>query len=350
MTAQRTASGITGTNRRTRAGRLACGAEPLTLWAVVLGCILVYFGVRGLTERNAADAVTHGRDVLAFENKLGIDLESRVQAVVIRHEWITDAANWVYIWGHWPVIALTLIILHRRNRPNYLLLRDAMIVSGAIGLVVFVTFPVAPPRLIAGGFVDTVTERSHTYRVLQPPALVNKYAALPSLHAGWNLLVGITVWRASHHAVLRALAVLSPALMMLAVVATANHYVVDPLAGALVVLVGLGVVLALRRHRGERPATRSRGRVAPEAGDEVEIVDDEGAHSVADQATGAADVAHAPGEDDLLLRERGDATRRQQPLVHRHTVVPRTATKQPQHEQLEAVASGADQPRVRPGE
>ena len=76
---------------------------------------------------------------------------------------------------------------------RFLRLRNAMMVSGAIGLIVFASYPVAPPRLRGLGLVDTVTSSSTAYRVLQPPAFVNQYAAMPSLHSGWDLLVGIAI-------------------------------------------------------------------------------------------------------------------------------------------------------------
>ncbi len=66
-------------------------------------------------------------------------------------------------------------------------------ISGAVGMVIFATCPVAPPRMVDAGLVDTVTEHSSAYRLLEPPALVNQYAAMPSLPAGWDLLVGIAI-------------------------------------------------------------------------------------------------------------------------------------------------------------
>ena len=75
------------------------------------------------------------------------------------------------------------------------------------------TFAVAPPRLLETGFVDTVTEQSNAYRILQPPSLVNKYAAVPSLHVGWNVLIGIALYRAGRSRIVRAFAVASPLLM-----------------------------------------------------------------------------------------------------------------------------------------
>lgn len=210
---------------------------------------LTYFGVRGLTEADQRAARAHAGDVLRFERWLGVDIENRLQEAVIGHHTIVTAMNWVYIWGHWPAIAATLSWLYRSDRSGYRLLRDAMFVSGAIGLVVFATFPVAPPRLAGLWLVDTVTAHSSSYRVLQPPSLVNKYAAVPSLHVGWNLLVGIFLWR---HSIgrRRVLAVASPALMFAAVILTANHFVVDGVAGMTVAVIGLALATRLPPLRG----------------------------------------------------------------------------------------------------
>jgi hypothetical protein len=122
-----------------------------------------------------------------------------------------------------------------------------MLVSGIIGVCIFVLFPVAPPRLAELGLVDTVTLHSHAYRVLQPPTFVNQYAAVPSLHVGWNLLIGIFIYRCASRPAVRALGILSPVAMTAAVVLTANHYLVDAVLGAVVALTGLAVAARLRR-------------------------------------------------------------------------------------------------------
>ena len=211
--------------------------------AVLLG-VVVYFRVRGLTQAKPAVALDHAKDVLAFEHRFGLDQEHRLQSLTQGNtDALVDAANWVYIWGHWPVIVAVLVWLALRHRETYLRLRNAMFVSGAIGLVVFATYPVAPPRLTALGYVDTVTERSEAYRYLQPPAFVNQYAAMPSLHVGWDLLVGIAVATAAGSTLLRVIGCLMPVLMAAAVVLTANHYLVDGLAGAALSLFGLAVAV-----------------------------------------------------------------------------------------------------------
>ena len=220
---------------------------------VVLG-IFVYFRVRGLTEGSAAIAREHAHDIVAVERALGIDVEPGWQEAVAPSESLQTFANWIYIWGHWPVIVVTMLWLAWRHRMIFLRLRDAMLVSGALGLVVFVSYPVAPPRLAGIGLTDTVTEQSQAYRVLQPPAFVNQYAAMPSLHAGWDLLVGMAIFAAATTVVLKVVGIAMPVLMTFAVVATANHYVLDVVAGIALVLVGHAVALWLERRRIARAA------------------------------------------------------------------------------------------------
>jgi len=122
-----------------------------------------------------------------------------------------------------------------------------MFISGAIGLVIFAGGAVTPPRLYAGDYMDTVTIRSVSYRLLQPPALINKYAAVPSLHFGWNLLVGVIWAKATTNPIVRAAAVAMPVAMAFAVVATANHWVADVFVGGAVATAGLLVQPYVRR-------------------------------------------------------------------------------------------------------
>ena len=221
---------------------------PLLLqFALVFGAAVAYFLVRDLTEGAVLTAEENAERVMSVERVLHLDWEGAIQGWIIDHDWLVDLANWVYIYGHWPVIGITLVFLFLRVPDEYRLLRNAMFISGAIGLVVFAAFPVAPPRLGILDLADTVTERSSSYRTFQPPGLINRYAAMPSLHFGWNLLVGIVIWRVTANRWLRAAAVALPVLMCVAVVATANHYVIDVAAGAVVALGGLAGALALRR-------------------------------------------------------------------------------------------------------
>jgi membrane-associated phospholipid phosphatase len=162
----------------------------------------------------------------------------------------------VYIYGHWPVVIGVLVWLFARHPDRYRDTRDALFISGAIGLVIFMAFPTAPPRLAEMGLIDTVTERSSSYRALQPPGLLNKYAAMPSLHFGWNLLVGLAMFREARRLPARIAALVVPALMAIAVVATANHWVLDVVAGGMVALGGALLVRPVRRVIATLPGRR----------------------------------------------------------------------------------------------
>jgi membrane-associated phospholipid phosphatase len=218
---------------------------------VVLG-VFFYFQVRGLTAATPSVAVDHAHDIIGFEERLGLDIEGVVQAPVTDSEALSTIANWIYIWGHWPVIVATMVWLVWRHRDVFLRLRNAMLVSGGLGLVVFVSYPVAPPRLVDPDLIDTVTERSYAYRVLQPPNFVNQYAAMPSLHAGWDLLIGISVATAAGSLLVRVVGCVLPVLMAFAVVATANHYVVDVAAGLVLAMVGYAAAVAFESRRARR--------------------------------------------------------------------------------------------------
>ncbi|HEU5037489.1 MAG TPA: phosphatase PAP2 family protein [Nocardioides sp.] len=222
--------------------------------ALVLAAVFFYFQVRGLTSTAPEVAFAHADQLMRLERETGVDVEDAVQAPVLATESLQVLANWIYIWGHWPVIVVTMFWLAWQHRRQFQRLRDAMVVSGAMGLVVFVTYPVAPPRLVDPDLVDTVTETSHAYRVLQPPNFVNQYAAMPSLHAGWDLLVGISIATATTHVALRIVGWALPPLMAFAVVATANHYIVDVVVGIAFALGGYAVAVLLDRRRQARGA------------------------------------------------------------------------------------------------
>jgi hypothetical protein len=217
---------------------------------LVAAAIVAYFGARGLTEADPGRALQHAQAVIEWEQRHHLHEELALQKLVIGHGWLIDVLNWIYIWGHWPVIVAVLVWLLRAHPEPYRLLRNAIFISGAIGIVVFVLYPVAPPRLAGIGLVDTVTTQSHAYRVLQPPAFVNQYAAIPSLHVGWDLLVGMFVFHYARRRVARLFGLLTPVAMTTAVVLTANHFVIDAALGALVALIGLGVAIGLRRRPG----------------------------------------------------------------------------------------------------
>jgi hypothetical protein len=236
--------------------------------AIIALAAFTYVLVRELTEGSPERAVANARALLELEQRLGIDHERSLVALAVEHDWLRTFANWIYIWGHWPVIIGVSAWLYVHHRPRYVWLRNGIIVSGMIGFAFFALVPMAPPRLSGLGYVDTITTWSNSYRVMQPPAYANLYAAMPSLHFGWDLLVGIALFTSTTVLALRVFALAMPTLMGFAVVVTANHWVLDVVVGLAVVTAGVAIaeLVGSRRRRADcrrtmRDPAQRRGAV-----------------------------------------------------------------------------------------
>jgi len=229
---------------------------------IVALAALIYFCARGLIHARADQAVDNANWLVSFERSIGVFREQTFQSWIVGRDWLTDLANAIYIYGHWPVVILTLSWLLIRHREMFGVYRSAMLISGAIGVVCFVTFPMAPPRFLPDlGFIDTVTLHSEAYRVLQPPSLTNQYAAMPSLHVGWNLLMGIAIVTQTNSRFWKLFGVVMPLLMYLATIVTANHYFADGVAGATIALVGLAIAWHMQASRREPDVSPFAARV-----------------------------------------------------------------------------------------
>lgn len=223
------------------------GAELLLL----ASALPIYYGVRGITQTQVDDAVQRGVDIINLEKSLGIFWEVEMQSWVLGKEWLIKFLNNFYLFGHLPVIGVLAVWMYFWHRPQYLFMRNAFLISGAIALIFYVNFPTAPPRLLPPelgyGFVDTVVAQYEQSRPLTPSWFVNEYAAFPSMHIGWNLLVGMAVFLATKNIWIRAFAVFMPVMMFVDIVLTANHYIIDGIAALPVI--GLAILIALMaRH------------------------------------------------------------------------------------------------------
>jgi hypothetical protein len=234
----------TGRSRDRARGRFLARQGALLAVAVA-----VYFAVRSLTTGRAADAVAHAHGMVDLERALGLFVEREVQRLALDLPGVGSVANAVYIYGHWPVIVAVLGWLAWRRPAAFVVYRNALLISGVVGMLIVAAYPVAPPRLLDLGFVDTVTTQTQAYRVLQPPAFTNPFAAMPSFHAGWDLLVGIALVREARASLARLAGRVLPPLMVLTVVVTGNHFVLDTVVGDAIVLAALTLAGAWRPAR-----------------------------------------------------------------------------------------------------
>jgi hypothetical protein len=207
---------------------------------------LLYYLVRSHAAERTADAFRNAGQLIRLERDLGMFRELSLQTATLPYEGVTHLFNVIYFYGHFPLIIAVGIWLFWKHPPLYSLIRNAFLASGAIALVVFVLFPVAPPRLIGAGFIDTLQfTMALTYD--KSPG-VNELAAVPSMHVGWNLLLALGLFLSVRNRIVRGVALMLPPAMILATVITGNHYLVDAPLGIMTALSGLIIALAIQRY------------------------------------------------------------------------------------------------------
>ena len=132
--------------------------KPLTRWrpgpkdgaeVLLLALALpIYYLVRGQVEERVGEAINRGADVATLEQNLGIFWEVQLQRAILDYGWLVDGLNAFYLYGHLPLIGALAVWLYFWHRPQYLIMRNAFLISGAIALVIYLNFPTAPPRLL----------------------------------------------------------------------------------------------------------------------------------------------------------------------------------------------------------
>ncbi|MHB8377207.1 MAG: phosphatase PAP2 family protein [Dehalococcoidia bacterium] len=218
-------------------------------FALVALAFLFYFLVRGAVVNETGEALGNAYHIINFEKMLGIFWEPRLQEVVLGRRLLIQLFNFIYFWLDFPLIVLVGLWLYAFKRHEYTVARDALLLSGAIALIVYNVFPVMPPRLLPSGeFVGTVERYSNfSYQAQSTRAFVNPYAAVPSLHFGWALVIGAVICFSTRNWLLRGFGILLPWAQLAAIVFTANHFLIDAAAGLIVCLAGLVLALAMQR-------------------------------------------------------------------------------------------------------
>ena len=207
--------------------------------ALAGGGFLLYEVGRLFTEGEEASAIRNAEWILSLERALRLPSEIDAQAAVLLSDRATATFNWAYSFMFLSTVVGVLIWLYLNDAMTYRLVRNALGVSALLAIAMFALVPVAPPRLTpASGLID-----SHA-RVGLHHGFVNEFAAVPSLHVGWTLLVGWGLARSLGGWHGRLIGVLPGLTMWATVVVTGNHFWVDGAFGA---IVSLGPALVLER-------------------------------------------------------------------------------------------------------
>lgn len=180
------------------------------------------------------DAVKRGQQILDLQDTLRLPSELSLQKLVLPHEWLVQFSNIYYAAAHVPAVIIVLIWLFAFHRRHYYPVRNVLAITTAVSLFTHLV-PVAPPRLIPGsGFVDTALLYNQSVYGPAGTGVSDQFAALPSVHVLWAVLVGLgAVWASRSR--WRWLVVLHPLLTLFVVADTANHYWLDGVAAVILI-------------------------------------------------------------------------------------------------------------------
>jgi hypothetical protein len=226
--------------------------------AMVIGVYAAYEATRGLAAGNAHMALRHAQDVVSLERSLHIFVEGPVQHAALAVPRLVGTLGILYLALHLSVTGGLLIWLHRRRPAAYPLVRTTLLLATALAVIGYVLFPTAPPRLSHVGISDTVSGGYVNLNKGLVSSLYNPYAAVPSMHIAYALIVGASLARYAQHPITRLAGLAYVPFVLLVIVATGNHFFVDAAAGAAVTGVALLAARQLVRatpHAHQLPLT-----------------------------------------------------------------------------------------------
>jgi membrane-associated phospholipid phosphatase len=212
------------------------GADAIAQLGIFVLADLCYETVRGIAESNQSVPFQNARSIVTTEKTLHIFVEQSIQTWAMGHRFIIDFANFMYVNSHFVITTSALVWLYLRHNDRFYFVRNMFVVAMGLALVGYLLVPTAPPRFFPElGFVDTL---SYYVNVKHDSGLVtlffNPYAAVPSMHVAFSLLISVPALLIVRRKVFKALWALYPLVVTFVVVVTGNHWLMDAIAGATV--------------------------------------------------------------------------------------------------------------------
>ena len=228
---------------------------------ILVGVDVIYELGRGIADSSKADALAHGQQAIDLERSTHSFFEPGLQAFFLPAHWVIDLANQLYLNAQFSIALGFLVWLYLFRNESYYFVRNMFVVSMCLALIGYIGFPTAPPRMFPqDGFIDTITDFSNVnHDSTLAKVFINPYAAVPSMHCAFALMIGATGVMVCRRRISKALWAIWPLLIAWVVIVTANHYWVDVALGWMVALASALVAQRLlARARPEAWAWRSR--------------------------------------------------------------------------------------------
>lgn len=220
-------------------GVVRSGAPFVREAGVILALYALWQLAGGLSLARTADAVHRGVAVWQVERGWGLPSEASVQRAILHHRLVVEACNVYYATMHFGVLLAMLAWVFVRHRRAYARVRT-MIVTTTTACLLVGLVPVAPPRLVHVGMVDTAAAYGQSVYTMAGPIGADQYSAMPSVHVAWAALVPVAIITVSRSK-WRWLILLHFVATVFVVVVTANHFWADGIVA--VTLLGISLVL-----------------------------------------------------------------------------------------------------------
>src|ERR1700727_171681 len=214
-------------------------SDVLRQLSLFVGAYLLYQLVRGLVDGNdVAKATWNAYKVINLERTLHVFVEPSIQAWAINNRWLMDIADSTYLNAHYVVTLGALVWIYLKRNESFYFVRNMFMVAMAFALIGYALYPTAPPRLMpAWGFTDSIQQFTGITVEHGPwSALLNLYAAIPSMHVCFALMIGWPMARLVKNSLAMIAWALYPLFITFVVIATGNHYLTDVVLGALTAL------------------------------------------------------------------------------------------------------------------
>jgi hypothetical protein len=222
-------------------------------WLLFAGAYYLYRIVRGMVDGHPNVAYQHARDIVDIERGLHTFVEVDVQRWALDNPFFIHVADWMYINSHFLITTTFLIWLYIARNHAYYFVRNMFIVAMLFALLGYVLYPAAPPRFLPEwGFQDTLSQYTGISQDnVTVNALFNPYAAIPSMHVAFALMIGWPLAKLVKFPPLKVFWALYPLLVTFVIVVTANHFLADAFLGACTAAIGALAARALARTRPE---------------------------------------------------------------------------------------------------
>lgn len=216
--------------------------------AIICGLFALWQVANGLARGHTTGGLARGRDLWKAERWLHLPSEASVQKLILHHRELVRLANYFYESAHFTTMVIFLMWLWLRHRDRYPFVRNTIAAFTAMSLLIQMV-QVAPPRLIGGtGLVDTGAVVGPTVYTTFTANIADQYAAMPSIHVGWAVLISIAVVTCSPSR-WRWLAITHAVLTTFVVVATANHYWLDGIVAVVLLVPAYYIAVGLEAVR-----------------------------------------------------------------------------------------------------